>query len=224
MKVLLVAATRFEIEPLLNELESEALLTNKLKSYKLNSTLVDVLITGVGMTATAFELGKVLAKNQYDLVLNFGVAGAFSDQLKLGVVVNVTADRIVELGVEDGKRFTPFHELNITDEYLSSHGIFHNSSQLTSSTISVLPEVSGITVNTVHGEEDSITKVKNQFNPDVESMEGAAVFYACLSEEVPCLQLRTISNKVEPRNKDNWEMELAINNLCKTGLQLIKEL
>ena len=44
-------------------------------------------------------------------------------------------------------------------------------------------------------------------------MEGAAVFYACKMNNVPCLQVRAISNYVEPRNKENWQINLAINNL-----------
>jgi len=62
------------------------------------------------------------------------------------------------------------------------------------------------------------------FNPQVESMEGAAFFYACLLEGITCSQIRTISNKVEKRNKDNWNIPLAVKNLCATGLQIINTL
>jgi len=55
-------------------------------------------------------------------------------------------------------------------------------------------------------------------------MEGAAFFYACLLEGITCTQIRTISNKVEKRNKDNWDIPLAVKNLCSTGLQLINSL
>jgi futalosine hydrolase len=57
----------------------------------------DVLITGVGMTATAFALGKYLS-NTYQLVLNIGVAGSFDPSIKLGSLVQVSTDVFAELG------------------------------------------------------------------------------------------------------------------------------
>jgi len=47
----------------------------------------------------------------------------------------------------------------------------------------------------------------------VESMEGAAFFMACEQFEIPCIQIRAISNKVEKRNTANWDLSLAIKNL-----------
>ena len=44
-------------------------------------------------------------------------------------------------------------------------------------------------------------------------MEGAAVFKVCKEMKVPCIQIRSISNKVERRNKENWDLDLAISNL-----------
>jgi futalosine hydrolase len=44
-------------------------------------------------------------------------------------------------------------------------------------------------------------------------MEGAAFFYACEEANVAALQVRAISNYVEKRNKENWNMPLAVKNL-----------
>ena len=44
-------------------------------------------------------------------------------------------------------------------------------------------------------------------------MEGAACFMVCEKFEIPCIQIRAISNKVEKRNKENWNLDLAISNL-----------
>jgi len=55
-------------------------------------------------------------------------------------------------------------------------------------------------------------------------MEGAAFLYACLLEGISCLQIRAISNKVERRNKDNWDIKLAVKNLTEKSLEIIKTL
>jgi futalosine hydrolase len=55
-------------------------------------------------------------------------------------------------------------------------------------------------------------------------MEGAAVFYVCLKQGIKCIQIRSISNYVERRNRDAWNIPLALNNLHKRSTQLLKEL
>jgi len=73
--------------------------------------------------------------------------------------------------------------------------------------------VEGVTVNKVHGSQLSIQKVIKQFSPDVESMEGAAVSYVCMQQQIKFIQIRAISNYVEKRNKSAWNIPLAVRNL-----------
>ena len=83
--------------------------------------------------------------------------------------------------------------------------------------IEKLPKVNGITVNTSHGNDPSIKKVVDRFHPIVESMEGAAFMFACENERIPYVQIRAVSNFVEKRNKDKWNIPLAIENLNKNN-------
>ena len=99
-----------------------------------------------------------------------------------------------------------------------------NTIQIDSPIIKELKPASAITVNTTHGENNSIEKAKKLFNPQVESMEGAAFFYACLFEAITCSQIRTISNKVEKRSKENWDLPLAIQSLNNAVVVIIAEL
>ena len=80
---------------------------------------------------------------------------------------------------------------------------------------SILKPVRAITVNTATGSDASRKKLLKKFNPDIETMEGATFFYICSRENIPFLALRAISNKVEPRNKNNWNIALALNNLSE---------
>ncbi len=160
------------------------------------------LVGGIGMVSTALSVAKELTLKHYDLVINIGTAGSFTPSLKIGDVVEVTEDFLSELGAEDGHRF-----LSPEDMGLSIQNTVSMESRTT------LPNVSGITVNTVHGNELSIVKVVHRLQPQVESMEGAACMLACLDAKVPCVQMRAISNYVEKRNKSNWNIPLAIRQL-----------
>src|ERR1700739_4574487 len=57
---------------------------------------ISTLITGVGMVATAYSLGKHLATNQYDLAINLGIAGSFDRDIALGEPVEIIEDRFSE--------------------------------------------------------------------------------------------------------------------------------
>ena len=171
----------------------------------------EILISGVGMVNTTYGLTKDLSVNSYDLVINMGVAGCFNPTVKIGDVVEVVEDCFSEIGFENGVKFEEFSDFEIT-----------NTFKVEGKTN--LQKVKGITVNTVHGNEDSIARIISRLNPDVESMEGAAVFKVCKEFNVPCLQIRAISNKVEKRNKENWDLPLAIKNLNTTVQQIIAAL
>jgi futalosine hydrolase len=179
-----------------------------IKEYFSNS---EVLISGVGMVNTTYTVTKHLSVNSYDLVINMGIAGCFNSAIKIGDVVEVVVDTFSEIGFENGMEFDNFSDFEIT-----------NTFKVEGKTN--LQKVTGITVNTVHGNEDSIAKIVSRLNPDVESMEGAAVFKVCKEFAIPCVQIRAISNKVEKRNKENWDLLLAIKNLNATVAQIITEL
>lgn len=182
---------------------------------KFNFQSVSKLVTGVGMVATTFSLTKELTKKSYDLVVNVGIAGSFAET-PLGEVVQVVSDSIVELGVEDNAVFVPAHKLDLCE---ASDMQFHTDAR-----IPELKSVAGITVNRVHGSRESIEKVVHQFNPDIETMEGAAVAYVCQNVDVPWVQIRSISNKVEPRNRDAWNIPLALNNLDEVVVRYLNNL
>ena len=171
----------------------------------------EILITGIGMLNTSINLTQRLSTGKYDLLINIGVAGSFNTELNIGEVVEVVEEKISELGFEDGERFSEFNEFNLKN-------VFGNKSKTD------LLSVSSITVNRVHGNKRSITEIINRLNPDIENMEGAAFFQVCNTFNVPCIQIRAISNKVEHRNKDNWNLPLAIKNLNNKLEEIIAEL
>jgi futalosine hydrolase len=212
MKILIVTATPFELEPFQSHFKIAG------DTMEINQHSVNLLATGVGMTATAFALGKKLAHNQYDVAINAGIAGAFDRSLRIGEVVTVGWDSFSELGAEDGEDFITIDELNLGKSSIKAN----HSPGFTG--LSTLKNVRGITVNKVHGNDESIYTTVNRLNPQTESMEGAAFFFACNHSHLPCLQIRAISNYVERRNRDSWDIPLAVHNLNATLIELINKL
>jgi futalosine hydrolase len=220
MNVLIVSATPFEIAPLENYLREHANAISE-GSFKIENTNLRLFVTGVGIPLTSFSLGNLLASQVFDLVVNAGVAGAFNRNLKIGDVVNVVSERFADLGVEEADgSYTDVHELGLIDANQApfQSGELRNPS---SSEFPFLPACKGLTVNKVHGCQASIDAISRKYQADVESMEGAAVFLVCLLAGVPFLEIRAISNYVEPRNRAGWNLPLAIENLNKVLLELL---
>jgi futalosine hydrolase len=205
MRVLVVAATEFEVGI-------------KSQESRIKNQDIKFLITGVGMVATAFALGKHLTTHQYDLAINLGIAGSFDRSIVLGEVVEVVEDSLSELGAEDGDNFLTIESMGFGES------VFKSSTDLSAFGNFNLKKVKSITVNTVHGHEPSIQKLTDRLQPQLESMEGAAFFYACKQAGVPCLQIRAVSNYVEKRNRDAWQIGLAIKNLNSFAGDLLKSL
>jgi futalosine hydrolase len=185
---------------------------------------VDVLTTGVGMVATSAWCCRTLVRATYDLALNFGVCGTFDRALQPGTVVQVVADRLAELGAEDGDDFLTVQQLHLLgdDEFPFTRGELVNAHPPANAALTRLPAVNGITVNTVHGNARSIGAVAERFTPRVESMEGAAFMYACLINNLPFAQVRAVSNVVEPRNREAWKLADAIRNLGETAIGILE--
>lgn len=225
MKILIVSATSIEIEPLVKQIKFEKSLNSAIDSYSYRNLDIDVLVTGVGMVSTAYWLGKTLTTNDYEIAINVGIAGSFEKSLALGTVVNIVNDRFSELGTESGEYFLSLIDIDLIEKsvfpFVNSELI--NDTEIKSDLLDTIPKFKGITVNTIHGNTESIKKVREIFDPVTESMEGAAFLYACLSEKIRCLQLRAISNYVEERNKENWNIPLAIRNVNEFLMRLLNE-
>lgn len=205
MKILIIAATRMEIQPLLRW-------KKKFRHHRL-----EFLVTGAGIASTAFELGKLHGK-KYDLVIQAGIAGSFRKDLYPGTVVNVIKDSFSDFGAEDGSRFLPADSIGLTGTIRPRPKLYRHNR------LNHLPKVSSVTVNTVHGEPGSIRKARKQFKPDIESMEGAAFFMAAKQNGWTCLQIRSISNYVERRNRKNWQIPVAVANLNLSLINLMERL
>ena len=194
MQILVAAATELEIKP-----------------FKTQYPSADILITGVGSPATIYHLTKRVQAIDYDLVIQAGIAGVFGNDHRLGDVVTVQSDQFADLGVLTATGFESIFDMKLADPEIMPYqkGWLNNPESYS------LPygKVKGITVNTITDDPAIIQMFSAKFCADIETMEGAAVHYVCLQENVPFLQLRSLSNHIGERDKTKWMLELAIHNL-----------
>jgi futalosine hydrolase len=193
MQILLAAATNFEIQPFIS-----------------TNNNIDVLITGVGVPATIYNLQKKLQEKRYDVVIQAGIAGTFLNDSALGKTFLVKQDTFGDIGIEEKGNFSTIFKLGFASEndLPFENGWLINKHLLLSS-----ESVTAVTVNKVSDSEIQKQQLIKTYNPAVESMEGAALHYVCLQENLSFLQLRSISNHVGERDKSKWKIKDAISSL-----------
>ncbi|TKG95619.1 hypothetical protein EYV94_09270 [Puteibacter caeruleilacunae] len=223
MRILLVAATKLEVSQIEDELFLEEVEDQLLYHYGFGKHKIDVLITGIGIAFTTYFLTRYLNKYEYSFVINLGIAGSFQEKISIGSVVNVVEEEFAQLGIEDGGDQKTLFEVGYLnpDIFPFRKGKMINPG---GSLLKILPEASGITSDLRHDDKESIAFVRRRFSPDVESMEGAAVFYVCLNENVPFFELRAISNYVDGDKKPSWNIPLALENLKEAFFNIVSRL
>ena len=205
MKLLVVAATEFEIAP-----------------YILKNTAADILITGVGSPACIYALTKRLQQFKYDFVIQAGIAGTFKNSFPLGETFFIKSDVFADLGIYENESFFTLFEKSFADpnNVPYKNGWLENSIKNTFN-VSI---AKSITVNTVTDNFLQTNMFTQKYDPDLESMEGAAFHYVCIQENVPFLQLRSVSNFVGERIKTNWKIKESVENLNHHLSRIVLEL
>ena len=200
MSLLLCAATRFEIQPIVDFIRRE------------NIPGVEVLITGIGLTAATYSLTKAVAFQRPGFLLQAGIGGCLDASRELGSVVSVRKEFIGDLGVEEGGRFKSLFDLQLLDAGTPpwTGSALPNTAEALAR--AGLPVVDGVTVNEISTHPARIEACR-QKGAVVESMEGAALHYVGLMEKIPFLQIRSLSNFAGERDKSKWAMRASIDHL-----------
>ena len=103
MNCLVIAATPIEIAPFLTYLKKE----KKIK-YE-----IDVLITGIGLTAATYALLNQINIKKPAFIIQAGVGGCFDINIKLGTVVAIKKETIADQSVVELKTLKTLFDLQL---------------------------------------------------------------------------------------------------------------
>lgn len=206
--ILLVVATEMEAVPLVGK-----------KTGQPHA----LFVAGVGPLETAVRLTRRLGMGgKVSLVLNFGVAGAYvgsgaglldiclAESEVLGDFGICHADRVEPLaGQLACKTVFPMNQQYVAQasEILGKQGYGCKKGAFVT--------VSGVSATVKRG-----AQLRTAHNGLCENMEGGAVARACAEFDVPCLEVRCVSNMVEDRNLANWQLAAAVQK-CGEAVSLL---
>lgn len=215
---LVVCATEFELQPLLDILKPE----------KDSWTF---LISGVGMVETTLKLSRFLEQqpNTIHGVLNFGVAGAYVREGREGAdlleICLAEQEVFGDFGVCHPDSIAPLGEhLVHRAEYSLDSGLLARAEQILKENGRVVRCGKFVTVCGVSATTRRGTMLAKQYDALCENMEGAAVARVCEDFALPLLEMRTISNFVEDRNLKRWKLPEACAKAGKVAAILLEGL
>jgi len=212
MQILLCAATSFEIQQTIDFFDAQTIKN------------VDILITGVGVTAATYQITKAVNQKRPDFILQAGVAGSLDLNLGLATVALVKDEVIGDSGVLEGPSFYSLFDLNLAERNIHP---WRNAKLGNSYHFMLdfnLPVVNGVTVNEISTNLERIRYYKENLNAQIETLEGAALHFVGLMEGVNFLQVRAISNYIGERDKTKWQLNEAIENLNSELQKIILKL
>ncbi len=218
MKTLICTATSLELRGIFPSISSSEI---ENAANGLNKGDFLFLETGIGVLNTYASLVQFHLKAPVDRVLQIGIAGAYPgarEEVKvLGASVIIEKEVVADLGAEDSGHFLSLEDLKLgVPEYYESKWL-NNFDDLFGGPLKALPIVTGATVNTATGTNETGAIRAEKYNVEVESMEGAGALKFGKDFGVPTLQIRAISNIASVRNKGSWDIPGALkslNNLC----------
>ncbi len=214
MKTLIITATSLEAKQIVDNLHfikrSDTVFSNT--NYN-----CDILTTGVGLVATMFSMFTCVNIKEYDLLINLGTVGSFSENLKIGELVNVNSDSFEDICIRDnGKKINVFNsKFNQHFRNLINNGRIYNTSDYPHF-FHNLKKVSGTSVNIP--EQNPIS------NYEIESMEGAAFMLVCKHFKKNFIQIRGISNIILKTKRENWDFNTPINNYSDLTIDFLKQI
>jgi futalosine hydrolase len=217
MKLLLTAATPQEIQPAVQYLQERMYLNSRHQ--------IGVIITGVGMVSTTYQLSKQLLKSRPEIIIQAGIAGSLHPLHPPGTAVVVKDEVFGDMLALEQEEIKDLFDLNLVglhDPPFRNRRIINTHQHLLEKCR--LDAVSAITVNQVTTDAQQVHRLIKKYNPVIESMEGAALHYVASMEQIPFLQIRSISNMVGERDKTKWKIGPAIDTLNTELITIINKL
>ena len=154
-----------------------------------------------------------------------GIAGAFDRSLNLGDVVAVKQEALADLGVHEKEGYKDVFDLKLL---AANECPFKQKKLVNPFTVLMertkLPLVGSVTVNQITSSKKTAELYQTKYKAKIENMEGAALHLVCMKENIPFVQIRSISNYVGERNKQKWKLKEAVQNLNKELIRLIEGL
>lgn len=236
--IALVAAAPLETEQLRQKLVASGTSGASLPLWRgpLEGREVVLAHCGIGKASAAAAVTELLLTEHPDALLVFGCGGAYPGSgLANGDLALATGETFADEGVLAPEGFLDLSSIDLPMTEAAGRPLFNHIPLDSILSKELFPTLEAearrmghraaqgpfATVSTCSGTDASGADIARRTGALCENMEGAAVALACARREVPCVEVRSISNLVEDRDRSRWELRLASENAQQAVLALL---
>ena len=205
------------------------------RSGRLRGRDVHLIEGGLGAVNTAHALTCALQADLPDLVLQVGVGGGYPHtSLRVGDVALASEEVYGDIGVRTGAGWQPCELIGIPVWRDGESEIFNRfplDRELVEKARAAVAAAGGepavgafVTVQECSGSAGLGRERGLRFEALCENMEGAAAAHVSRIYGVPFLEIRGISNRVEDRALDTWDIPLAARAAQSAALAALEKL
>jgi adenosylhomocysteine nucleosidase len=179
--------------------------------YKNKDYTLVVINSGVGEIAAAAATQVLIDFYNVEIVVNFGVAGALSDKMKLaeGCIVEKIVHYDFDLSGIDPVRKGQYPDFE--NEFMQT------DTMLIDRALEICPELQKVTCASadkfIATKEDK-EKLRLEFSADICEMESAGIFLTCRRNNVPCVFIKAISDSLTGGGKEFYQEYLKSAAHC----------
>lgn len=199
MKIAIMGAMREEIEPLLEffgKYSTTDYAGNKYYEASYKGLDIVVAYSKIGKVNSAITAGVMCEKFGAKKLLFSGVAGAVSDELRVGDLI--IADKLVQHDVDITAFGHPWGFIPESGDFVSSDDTLNTLAKKVAETIGVKLMVGTIaTGDQFVANEEKKNWIRDTYHADALEMEGASVARVCECFGVPFMVLRAISDAAD---------------------------
>ena len=231
-EILVLSATAFEqfaLREALAERVQRKVAEREWVSGKIGAQPVTLVETGIGAVNAAHALTCYLQGQRPRRVVQVGVGGAYPESgASVGELALASREYYGDLGVRtpDGWQGGELIGIPVLEKGRAYYNCFPIDEQWVQRAAAALPEARigpFVTVQECSGTDELGVERGRRFGALCENMEGAAAAHVCALYEVPFAEVRAMSNIVEQRAREQWDLPRAAARAQAAAQQLLQE-
>ena len=223
-KIGLVVAVEIDavLEHLGEPVETASYGSLPVRVYDLDCALLYVAHSGAGEIGAAAATELLCALYQVDLILNFGIVGGLTEEMKTASSALVSKVVHYDFDTSEIDDCEPGRYLELPDIYIP---LTEELLQKASEAFPELPQVICASADKFVSREEAKRDLHRKYGASICDMESAAIALTAYRAGVPALMVKTVSDAVTGGADEFWAACRSTASICmEIALGLVKEL
>ena len=186
--------------------------------YKLEKYNLFVIHSGAGQIAAAMTTQFLITKFDVDLIVNFGVVGGLTHEMKLTRTCIVESAIHYDFDTSEADGCEVGRYLDYPSIYIPATKEIVNKAMEIEPTLKKVICASGDKFIATKEEKEKLSKL---YKADICEMEAASIILTCNKNQIPCLLIKTISDSISGGVE---EFKSSVNESARVCIEITNKI